>query len=477
METAMNTILETTAAETFQSSAPAVRRDALIPGRKRSRQLWLGAVALAGACALGANSAAAAQYWLQYSFLGAPSDGEAASNTLAWGPNGQNANWLYGLTEAGGSGNCSLYGFTGCSTVFGLTPANHPYQGTEDWVATFSSSTGFGDNPQALVDVGGRLYGVTAYGGSNGQGTLYSEPATGGQPTVLYNFCSALNCADGETPTALINVNGTLYGTTRNGGAHGYGMVFSVNLPNTIPNVLYSFNGPSSDGKNPGALTYDGTNNMLYGVASGGGSHAGGMVYGLPIPCNACTDAPLYNFCGRASCTDGEEPNSLYYDAANNTLYGTTYYGGGQGVSVCGGNGCGTVFSLTPAGIEAVLHAFCSQAQCTDGMYPNGLDPDGQDSNGTTGALTALGNNHNKLYGTTYAGGGVTCAAESYQYGCGALFQLTLSGHFRVEHNFPSISTDGVNPYGPLTNVNGTLYGTTWVGGVSGWGTVVAFKP
>jgi uncharacterized repeat protein (TIGR03803 family) len=38
-------------------------------------------------------------------------------------------------------------------------------------------------------------------------------------------------CADGELPFAdLVNVNGTLYGTTNGGGASGLGTVFSITL-------------------------------------------------------------------------------------------------------------------------------------------------------------------------------------------------------------------------------------------------------
>jgi len=43
---------------------------------------------------------------------------------------------------------------------------------------------------------------------------------------VLYSFGSS---GDGALPRAgLINVKGTLYGTTEVGGASGYGTVFSV---------------------------------------------------------------------------------------------------------------------------------------------------------------------------------------------------------------------------------------------------------
>jgi uncharacterized repeat protein (TIGR03803 family) len=80
----------------------------------------------------------------------------------------------------------------------------------------------------------------------------------------------------------------------------------------------------------------------------------------------------------------------LVIDAQGN-LYGTTFGGGTLSK--------GTVFKLTPAGTETVLHSFT--AGTTDGTQPYaGLVRDGQ------------GN----LYGTTHAGGA---------HGKGTVFKIT----------------------------------------------------
>jgi uncharacterized repeat protein (TIGR03803 family) len=61
-------------------------------------------------------------------------------------------------------------------------------------------------------------YGTTAGGGVNGNGTVFSVTTTGAE-RVRYSFDSG---ADGAYPYAgLINVNGTLYGTTLQGGGSG----------------------------------------------------------------------------------------------------------------------------------------------------------------------------------------------------------------------------------------------------------------
>jgi uncharacterized repeat protein (TIGR03803 family) len=62
------------------------------------------------------------------------------------------------------------------------------------------------------------------FGGGNAGGTVFSI-TTSGTLTVLHRFGGS---GDGDEPVAgLINVNGTLYGTTRAGGEKGgYGTVF-----------------------------------------------------------------------------------------------------------------------------------------------------------------------------------------------------------------------------------------------------------
>lgn len=63
-----------------------------------------------------------------------------------------------------------------------------------------------GSSPQAglMRDKAGNLYGTTKYGGTGsggGEGTIFKVDKKGHE-TVLYNFCSDPNCADGEYPVA-----------------------------------------------------------------------------------------------------------------------------------------------------------------------------------------------------------------------------------------------------------------------------------
>jgi uncharacterized repeat protein (TIGR03803 family) len=76
--------------------------------------------------------------------------------------------------------------------------------------------------------VKGALYGATYTGGAYGNGTVFSLDPDTGTATVVHAFGGS---KDGSNPyTGLVHVNGTLYGTTEYGGAHGTGTVFALHL-------------------------------------------------------------------------------------------------------------------------------------------------------------------------------------------------------------------------------------------------------
>ncbi|MGC1335938.1 MAG: choice-of-anchor tandem repeat GloVer-containing protein, partial [Candidatus Cybelea sp.] len=92
----------------------------------------------------------------------------------------------------------------------------------------------------------------------------------------LHNF---KGIPDGEYPYAgLINVNGTLYGTTYFGGAYDDGTVFSITASGKVT-VLHSF-GMTGDGEYPIAGLID-VGATLYGTTPAGGANDGGTVFAL----------------------------------------------------------------------------------------------------------------------------------------------------------------------------------------------------
>ncbi len=177
---------------------------------------------------------------------------------------------LYGTTEEGigttGEGRGLGTVFTVCTT------------GTEHVLYNFPYGAPDGADPAAgLIDINGTLYGTTAGGGAYGTyGTAFSL-TTGGSFTNLHSFGSG---TDGSRPVApLLYVRGKLCGTTPLGGAYGKGAVFSMSLTGSNEKVLHSF-GHGSDGATPLAGLID-VRGTLYGTTSAGGKHGGGTVFAL----------------------------------------------------------------------------------------------------------------------------------------------------------------------------------------------------
>jgi uncharacterized repeat protein (TIGR03803 family) len=123
---------------------------------------------------------------------------------------------LYGTTGTGG-----LYQH---GAVFELSPT-----GAEKLVYSFGGQSSDGINPYGSVvfDRTGNLYGTTFAGGLNGQGTVFELSPTG-EEKILYTFGS--QAGDGNTPIGglVLDTAGNLYGVTAYGGANGFGTVFEI---------------------------------------------------------------------------------------------------------------------------------------------------------------------------------------------------------------------------------------------------------
>src|ERR1700722_1054452 len=77
---------------------------------------------------------------------------------------------------------------------------------------------------------------------------LLAGPASAASEAVLFSFGKGF---DGKFPEAgLLNVGGTLYGTTSAGGGHNLGTVFAIR--GGVEKVLHSF-GAGKDGAAPQA--------------------------------------------------------------------------------------------------------------------------------------------------------------------------------------------------------------------------------
>jgi uncharacterized repeat protein (TIGR03803 family) len=388
-----------------------------------------------------ANVSSAATYERVYSFTGGTDGGDPATPLTF-----DNAGNAYGTTAAGGDFDLG--------TVFMLTPT-----GQETVLYSFTGGSD-GQDPHGGVtlDSAGNLYGTTVAGGSGGLcagdgcGVVFELTPSGGSwtETTLYSF-KGLNDGFGPGGGLVFDTAGNLYGTTPDGGAHSAGVVFELSPAKYgwRHKVIHTFTG-GKDGAvgSLGSLLFDAAGN-LYGVTELGGANGAGAVYELsPTQRGPWKTTVLYDFKGMP---DAANPyGGLIFDKAGN-LYGTTYFGGT--------NGMGTVFQLIPGPNrtwqENVLHSFQGG---TDGSFPT-----------STLVFNAAGS----LYGTTSTGGRPSCD-------CGTVFKLTLSrGGWseRIVHLF-GVGRDGSSPnYGLTFDHAGNLYGTTPVGGSVGQGIVFQFTP
>ena len=260
-------------------------------------------------------------------------------------------------------------------------------------------------NPISPVIQGtdGNFYGVTPFGGTNDDSTVFTITPSG-TLTTLHNF----DGADGRVAVGGLvqGTDGLFYGTTAHGGANGDGTVFTITPSGTLT-TLHNFD--NTDGYEPfyGGLVQASDGNF-YGTTTQGGAYSSpycsgcGTVFRI-TPSGTLTT--LYSFCSQPNCVDGAFPQAGLVQGSDGNFYGTTFGGGANGN--CAG-GCGTVFKITPIGALTTLYSFCSQPNCADGDEPLTTLVQGTDGN---------------FYGETQLGG-----AYCPPNGCGTVFKITSSG-------------------------------------------------
>jgi len=180
-----------------------------------------------------------------------------------------------GLVDLGGLlyGTTSYGGATGAGTVYTIT-----LSGTESVLYSFGAVAGDGLAPYGtLIAYKGVLYGTTVDGGAfDDYGTAYKITPSGNE-TVIHSFGQG---EDGKSPEgSLLNVNGTFYGTAQTGGANGDGVVYQMS-PSGSESVLYGFKGGRTDGYYPiaGLVQLEGS---LYGTTTFGGTYNKGTAFSV----------------------------------------------------------------------------------------------------------------------------------------------------------------------------------------------------
>jgi uncharacterized repeat protein (TIGR03803 family) len=281
---------------------------------------------------------------------------------------------FYGTTYNGGSNNFG--------TVFQATT-----NGVLTSLVTFAFTTN-GAYPIAGLTQGqdGSFYGTTAIGGTNSGGTAF-QMKTNGSLATLVSFNISGNA--GSSPYAgLVQANdGSLYGTTYQGGTNGYGTIYKLTTNGTFTS-LYSFTG-TNDGANPYAGLVQSIDGSFYGTTFFGGTNGFGTVFRFATNGMLTTLAAFAN-------TNGAYPQAALIQASDGNFYGTTSAGGAY--TNQSALGYGTVFELATNGMLTTWVSF----------------------NGTNGASPQAGllqSADGSFYGTTANGG---------TNGFGTLFRLSV---------------------------------------------------
>jgi uncharacterized repeat protein (TIGR03803 family) len=378
-------------------------------------------------------------------------------------------NTLYGTTPSGGS--------SGLGTVFAVQIDGTGF--TNLW--NFTGGIDGSDPVAGLILSGNTLYGTTEFGGSSFRGNVFALNTDGTGFTNLYSFT---NGVDGSLPAAGLILSGnTLYGTTQ--GSNG--TVFALTTSSAVFTNLYTFTG-GNDGSLPeGALTLSG--GILYGAAGYGGLAGDGTVYALNL--DSGSFSVLYAFGGGSSGADPLAGLML----SNNTLYGTTEYGGSMNL--------GMVFALDLGTLTfSNLYSFTGGS---DGFHPvAGLTGDtlygttedgGSSTNGVVFSLNNDGSGFMTLHSFNATIGGAFAAnndgSDPYAgvtFRSNVLFGVAMNGGSSdngtvyaintVTSGFTNLHTfggnDGAHPQGKLILADDILYGTTFSGGISNYGSVFA---
>ncbi len=348
-----------------------------------------------------------------YSFTGG-NDGAGPSG-LAQGSDGN----FYGTTAGGGTNHWG--------TVFKITT-----NGVFTSLYSFMGGLMDGGTPHGLVQGrDGYFYGTALQGGTYGVGTMF-KISTNGALTMVYSFTGGNN---GAYPNGLIlGSDGYFYGTTYGDGPSSYlgsyGSIFKISFNGAFTN-LYLF----TDGNNgafPDAGLAQGSDGSFYGTAANG-AYSAGVVF--KVSTNGVFTI-VYSFTGG---DDGWNPEAGLILGSDGYFYGTAE-GGGT-------NDFGTVFKISTNGVLTSLYSFTGG---NDGAGPEVGLVQGSDG---------------YLYGTTYQ------AADGHS-GAGTVFKISVSGSLTTLYSFTD-NLDGVNPEADLVQgSDGYFYGTTYIGGTNGYGTV-----
>jgi uncharacterized repeat protein (TIGR03803 family) len=344
-------------------------------------------------------------------------------------------------------GTTSFAGANNGGTVFKVSASSGAMTTVVDFAynATTGDNRGTGPAAALVSDGAGNFWGTTQYGGASNAGTIFEVNASTGAVTTVVDFANSTTGGNrGANPVAALVSDGAgnFWGTTQNGGANNLGTIFEVNASTGAIITVVDFAGADAGGDNRGALpeaplVSDGAGN-LWGTTFSGGFNDWGTVFEIDQSTGAITT--VVDFSGG---DDGGFPTAgLVKDGAGN-FWGTT---GNGGI-----NNGGVVFELNASTWELTTVA----------EFVNATTGNNRGSDPTAGLVNDGAGN---FWGTTYLGGAG---------GGGTIFEINAG-----TGTITTVADLGYAPLGQqivsglVSDGAGNLWGTAYMGGLSGVGTI-----
>ena len=253
---------------------------------------------------------------------------------------------LFGTMKSGGRDYFgAIFRFDLSAQAGGVTfPFHFNYYGTDDAGGLPTAGLGRADD--------GRIFGTTTTAGLGQNGTFFIFDPTSNEATQLTGFSGDDMPLRGYLPVlGLIEPDGTLYGTTTDGGRFSFGTVFRVR-PGEERETLVEFSGSSGPlpGWYPSSLVKGG-DGRIYGTTNYGGGLNSGTIFAFTPGSGEITDLQsLVSFTGSGGASPGTSPYGGLSVGPNGDLFGTTYYGGPDSR--------GSIFQLTTNGTFSNLANF-----------------------------------------------------------------------------------------------------------------------
>jgi uncharacterized repeat protein (TIGR03803 family) len=245
-------------------------------------------------------------YAILHQFLRPPATGNTLWHPSA-GPIVGSDGALYGVTSNGGTNRGG--------GVFKVNRDGSNFR----VLHSFPDGPNDGGSPQGLVEGrDGQLYGTTVFGGRDAKGTVFRLSRNGANYRVIHHFKEIY----GLETALLEGSDGALFGATSGEDGDVAAVVVRLKKDGTAFRVLHTFRPTGGDGWAPLAPLVKGDDGALYGTTRDGGQHGQGVVFRLN------EDGSGYRVVW--SFTGGDEAGHPlgFVQSRDGAIYGATLAGG-----------------------------------------------------------------------------------------------------------------------------------------------------